>query len=124
MLNGVIRFALRHRPLIVFLSLAVLLYGSYAVTQMPMDVLPDLDRPRVVIVTEAQGLAPEEIEQRITQPIETSMLGAAGVQAVRSYSTPGQSLVTVEFDWGVPVFAARQVVQERLMTAASSLPQG
>src|SRR5881397_3908738 len=116
MLNAVIRFSLRYRMLVVFLSLAALLYGGYVTTHLPIDVFPDLDRPRVVILTEAPNLAPEDIETLITFPIESAVLGATGVQAVRSQSTIGQSIVYVEFDWDVNIFTARQIVQERLST--------
>src|SRR5436190_2690433 len=101
MLNAVIRFALRYRMLVIFLSLAALVYGGYVAAHLPIDVFPDLDRPRVVILTEAPNLAPEDIETLITYPIEASVLGATGVQAVRSNSTVGLSTITVEFDWGM-----------------------
>jgi HME family heavy-metal exporter len=123
-LNAVIRLALRYRPLVVFLSLAVLLYGGYAAATLPIDVFPDLDRPRVVVMTEAPALAPEEIEALVTFPLESALLGAAGVQDVRSQSGMGLSAVTVEFDWGTPIHSARQVVQERLAAAQPNLPEG
>ena len=124
MLNAVIRLALRYRPLVVFVSLAVLLYGGYAATTLPIDVLPDLDRPRVVVMTEAPGLAPEEVETLVTFPLESALLGAGGVQDVRSQSGIGLSAITVEFGWGTDVRLARQVVQERLATVQASLPEG
>jgi CzcA family heavy metal efflux pump len=124
MLNAVIRFALRYRMLVIFLSLAALIYGGFVTAHLPIDVFPDLDRPRVVILTEAPNLAPEDIETLITFPIESSVLGATGVQAVRSQSTVGQSMVTIEFDWGVPIFTARQIVQERLSTLEGTFPPG
>ena len=124
MLNAVIRFALHYRPLIVFLSLAVLLYGAYTATRLPIDVFPDLDRPRVVVMTECHGLAPEEVETMVTAPLESGLLGATGVQAVRSQSGPGLSVVNIEFDWGTNIFIARQLVQERLAHAQGSLPSG
>src|SRR5437867_13189699 len=114
MLNAVIRFALRYRMLVIFLSLAALVYGGYVTAHLPIDVFPDLDRPRVVILTEAPNLAPEDIETLITFPIESAVLGATGVQAVRSQSTVGQSLVHGEFAWAGNILTASQIVQERL----------
>ena len=124
MLDAVIRFSLRHRPLIVVLSIAAMIYGSYLATTMPIDVFPDLDRPRVVILTEAPGLSPEEVEALVTQPIEQAVLGASGVVAVRSQSSMGLVVIYVEFDWDTEIRAARQVVQERLATVAGTLPEG
>jgi len=124
MLNAVIRFALRYRMLVIFLSLTALVYGGYVTAHLPIDVFPDLDRPRVVILSEAPNLAPEDIETLITFPIESSVLGATGVQAVRSISAIGQSIVYVEFDWHVPIFTARQIVQERLSSLEGTFPPG
>ncbi|MCI0456226.1 MAG: efflux RND transporter permease subunit [Gemmataceae bacterium] len=122
MLNAVIRFALRYRVLIVFLSLAALLYGGYVTANLPIDVFPDLDRPRVVVMTEALGMAPEEVETLITFPLESALLGATGVQTVRSQSGVGLSVVYVEFDWGTNIYLARQTVQERLTSVLGTLP--
>jgi HME family heavy-metal exporter len=124
MLNAVIRAALRYRLLVVVASLVLLVYGSYLATVMPIDVFPDLDRPRVVIITECPGLATEEVETLVTQPIEIALLGANGVEAVRSQSTAGLTVIYVEFNWDVEVRAARQTVQERLSTVAGILPEG
>lgn len=124
MLNAVIHFALRYRLLVVVVSLSLLVYGSYLATLMPIDVFPDLDRPRVVIITECPGLATEEVETLVTQPIEISLLGANGVEAVRSQTTAGLNVIYIEFNWAVEVRAARQTVQERLTTVAGILPAG
>src|SRR4051812_4673629 len=124
MLNTVIRFALRYRVLVVFLSLAALLYGGYAAITLPIDVFPDLDRPRVVVMTEAEGLATEEVETLVTFPLESALLGATGVQDLRSQSGTGLSILYVEFGWGTDIRVARQVVQERLSTAQAALPEG
>jgi len=124
MLNAVIRFALRYRLLIVVVSLAMLGYGSYLATQLPIDVFPDLDRPRVILITECPGLATEEVETLVTQPIEIALLGANGVQAVRSQTTAGLNVIYIEFDWTTEIRAARQTVQERLTTLEGVLPEG
>ncbi len=124
MLNAVIRFSLRYRMLVVVLSLTLLVYGGYLATTLPIDVFPDLDRPRVVIITECPGLATEEVETLVTQPIEISLLGANGVQAVRSQTTAGLNVIYIEFDWTTDVRTARQIVQERLATLAGVLPEG
>jgi CzcA family heavy metal efflux pump len=124
MLNAVIRFSLRYRMLIVVLSLTLLVYGSYLATTLPIDVFPDLDRPRVVIITECPGLATEEVEMLVTQPIEIALLGAAGVQAVRSQTTAGLNVIYVEFTWETEIRAARQTIQERLGTLEGILPDG
>lgn len=124
MLDWIIRCSLRYRMLIVVISLVVLVNGSYLATQMPIDVFPDLDRPRVVIITEAPGLATEEVETLVTQPIEIALMGANGVQDVRSQSTSGLNIVFVEFDWSTQIRAARQTVQERLTTLEGILPAG
>src|SRR5690242_10857401 len=124
MLNAVIRFALRYRPLVVVASLAVLGYGGYLTTTLPIDVFPDLDRPRVVVMTECPGLAPGEVETLVTFPLESAVLGATGVQSVRSQSGPGLSVVYVDFDWSTNIYLARQVVQERLGALGENLPEG
>jgi CzcA family heavy metal efflux pump len=124
MLDAVIRFSLRSRLLVLVISLGLLVYGGFLATRMPIDVFPDLDRPRVVIITECPGLATEEVETLVTQPIEVALLGAAGVEAVRSQSTAGLTVIYVEFGWDVEPRAARQTVQERLATVSGLLPSG
>src|SRR5215218_4133428 len=122
MLNAVIRLALRYRTLVIAVCLVVFVYGGYLTTTLPIDVFPDLDRPRVVILTECPGLAAEEVETLVTYPIETALLGASGVEAVRSQSSQGMNVIYVEFDWRTEVRHARQVVMERL--AAVPMPPG
>ena len=124
MLNGVIRLALQYRGLVLLLALVVMVYGSFLATTMPIDVFPDLDRPRVVLLTECPGLSPEEVESLVAQPIETAILGAPGVQAVRSQSSQGLVVTYVEFGWKTEVRYARQVVQERLTAVGGTLPPG
>src|SRR5262245_14256169 len=124
MLNSVIRFSLRYRMLVVVMSLALMLYGSYLATMLPIDVFPDLDRPRVIIITECPGLATEEVETLVTQPIEVALLGASGVQAVRSQTTAGLNVIYIEFDWSTDIRAARQTIQERLATLGGVPPAG
>src|SRR5438105_15535319 len=116
MLDAVIRWSLRYRTLIVVLALATMIYGGYLTTTLPIDVFPDLDRPRVVILTECPGLSSEEVETLVTQPIETAILGASGVEAVRSQSSQGMNGVYVEFDWKTEIRYARHVAMERLAT--------
>ncbi len=124
MLNAVIRFSLQYRLLVMVLCVTLMVYGSYLATTLPIDVFPDLDRPRVVIITECPGLATEEVETLVTQPIEVGLLGAAGVLAVRSQTTAGLNVIFVEFDWTTEVKAARQTIQERLSSLAGTLPDG
>jgi Cu/Ag efflux pump CusA len=116
MLDSIIRLSLRYRSLVLISSLVVLVYGSYLTTTMSIDVFPDLDRPRVVIITEAPGLATEEVETLVTQPIEIALMGANGVQAVRSQTTAGLNVLYIEFGWSTDIRAARQTVSERLIT--------
>ena len=111
MLNSIIRKALRYRLLVVVVSMAILNYGSYLATTMPIDVFPDLDRPRIIILTERSGLATEEVEALVTQPIETALLGASGVQSVRSQTTAGLNVIYIKFEWSTEIRAARQTVR-------------
>ena len=122
MIDFVLRTSLRHRAFVLAAALALLVAGLWDLRDMPVDVLPDVSAPRVTIVTEATGLAPVEIEQLITFPIESAVNGVAGTRRVRSASAPGISIVWVEFDWDVSDAVARQRVTERLQSAVSALP--
>lgn len=124
MLNALIRLSLRYRFLVVVVSLILLIYGSYLATTMPIDVFPDLDRPRVIILTECPGFSTEEVETLVTQPIEIALLGANGVEAVRSQSTAGLNVIYIEFGWETEIREARQTVQERLSSISGVLPDG
>lgn len=124
MLNSIIRFSLSYRLLIIALSIALLLFGGHVAYHLPIDVFPDLNRPRVVIMVEAPGLAPEEVESLVNFPIEASLNGAVGVEMVQSEATVGLGIIRVEFGWGTDLLVDRQIVAERLSTVAEMLPPG
>lgn len=124
MLNQLIRFSLAHRSLILAGAIVLLILGIKKTLELPVDVLPDLTKPTVTLLTEAKGYAPEEVETLITIPLENSLMGVTGVNRLRSVNDIGLSLIFVEFDWSTDIYRARQFVQERLMGVSEVLPEG
>jgi len=124
MLNKIIQYSLHNRLMIIVASALLLIAGIYTASKMEVDVFPDLTAPTVVVLTEAHGMAPEEVEKLVSFQIETSVNGATNVRRVRSSSAAGISIVWVEFEWGMDIFKARQIVNEKLITITEKLPQG
>lgn len=124
MFDKIIQFALQRRLIILVAAILLLVAGTYVSYDLPVDVFPDLTAPTVTIMTEAHGMAAEEVETLVSFPIESAMNGATDVRRVRSSSSYGFSVVWVEFDWGTDIFIARQIVNEKLQTVAASLPDG
>ena len=124
MLNKLIIWSLGNRPLVIGISILLLVLGYRAVLELPVEVLPDLTKPTVTILTEAPGLAPEEVETRVTQPIESALMGVGGLTRMRSNTDVALSLVFAEFAWGTDIYKARMMVQERMQGARDQLPEG
>ena len=124
MLNKIIKFSLDNKLLILLAAVILIVAGTYTTKKMDIDVFPDLTAPTVVVMTDAHGMAAEEVERLVTFPIETAVNGATNVRRVRSASLQGSSFVWVEFDWGMDVFRARQIVSEKMVTITGSLPEG
>ena len=124
MLDHLMQASLKNRLIVVVAAFGLLVSGMFVTNQLPVDVFPDLTAPTVTIITEAHGMAPEEVEMLVTFPIETAVNGASGVRRVRSTSIQGFSTVFVEFDWGMEIYKARQIVNEKLQSIQEALPEG
>ena len=123
MFNFIVNQSLQNRLFVLVAAAVVIIYGGIILRELPIDVFPDLNKPVITLITEVEGLAPEEVEQTVTFPVETTMNGMPGVTRVRSVSSAGLSIVFVEFDWDTNIYLNRQLVSERLALVREHLPQ-
>lgn len=124
MFNWIVRYSLHNRLFVLAFAALLLVYGAFTAWRTPVDVFPDLNKPLITVLTEAGGMAPEEVEQLVSFPIETALNGMPGITRVRSTSGIGLSMVYAEFDWGTDIYRNRQLVAERLTQLRDQLPQG
>jgi len=124
MLNNIIKFSLNNKYLVLLISVILVITGTRTAINMDVDVFPDLTAPTVVVMTDAHGMASEEVERLVTFPIETAVNGATGIRRVRSASSQGFSFVWAEFDWGTDIYKARQIVSEKLISISAQMPLG
>lgn len=124
MLDNIIKFSLNNKYMVLLCSVLLITFGIRITSRMDIYVFPDLTAPTVVVMTDAHGMAPEEVERLVTYPVETAVNGATDVRRVRSSSSQGYSFVWVEFDWGTDIYKARQIVSEKLVSVTNQMPVG